>query len=212
MATADINIAYKGKTIQTLMEEVHENNVDKGWFEEDRSWWAEISLLHSEVAELFEAYRDFGMEDKLEFKNEHGYAFMSADDPNARRWEEAGTLGKPVGVGSEAADILIRLLDTMWRKPTLRSPHAMGRTINNLSIGQSNILTREYLDDISAHVAIMHQDISHLCRYRQATDALSVLTSLVFFCFRFEIDLMDQYEKKMAFNRTRPHKHGGKRL
>lgn len=70
---------------------VYDNNVDKGWFEEDRSFGDDIALLHSEVSEMLEAYRDGGVEDQT---------------------QEGG---KPEGVGSEAADVLVRLLDTCHR-------------------------------------------------------------------------------------------------
>lgn len=78
----------RGHYLADLAAEAYEVAVSKGW-EEDavtRTFGDECALLHTEVSEAFEAYRKRG--------------FAS--------WEGPG--GKPEGVASEFADILIRLL------------------------------------------------------------------------------------------------------
>lgn len=107
------------KSLREMTFEVFQLNVSKGWFEDNREFGTDIALLHSEVSEMLEAYRD-------------GH-IVGYDDEK----------GKPDDVGAEAADVLIRLLDT---------------------------------------------------------------------CQRYHIDLEFEYERKMNYNRTRPYKHGGKRL
>jgi len=107
-----------------MQAEVAQVNFDKGWRGDgapDVSFGESIALLHSEVSEALEAYRNHGLQDQTGRK-------MG---------------GKPEGVGSELADVLIRLLDT---------------------------------------------------------------------ADRFGIDLTAEYERKVAFNATRPYRHGGKRL
>lgn len=39
-----------------------------------------------------------------------------------------------------------------------------------------------------------------------------ILIRLLDECRRHGVDLEDEYERKMAYNRTRPYRHGGKRL
>jgi NTP pyrophosphatase (non-canonical NTP hydrolase) len=114
------------KTIKEMQAEVREVNEANGWFDSDRSFGDGIALLHSEVSEAFEAYRDHGIADQtIEFRDVYGNPLSA----------------KPEGVGSEFADILIRLLDEAERQG---------------------------------------------------------------------IDLDFEYARKVAFNRTRGHRHGGK--
>lgn len=161
-----------GKTIAELQAEVTEVNRANGWHDTERTFGDEAALLHSEVSEMFEAYRDHGTDDfsGLRFTSEPNYGIRSEETARAvgrfQRWrDQAGEgfvpdepfaftrdelmalatdgISKPEGVGSEAADILIRLLD---------------------------------------------------------------------FVDRYEIDLPWEVERKLAFNRTRGHRHGGKRV
>jgi NTP pyrophosphatase (non-canonical NTP hydrolase) len=111
------------KPLEEMQLEVTENNKDHGWYDTNRSFGDDVSLLHTEVSEMYEAFRRWGL---------HDWTLNQ---------ESGGPLPKPEGVGSEVADVFIRLLDT---------------------------------------------------------------------CERYGIDLQAEYERKMAYNRTRPYRHGGK--
>lgn len=77
----------KRLALAEMTAEVRALNIEKGWRTGDNTFGAYIALLHSEVSEALEAYR-------------------------ARRLEfYAAPNGKPDDVGSEMADVLIRLLD-----------------------------------------------------------------------------------------------------
>jgi hypothetical protein len=110
--------------VEDAQRRIKEVNVNNGWYLESRPFSADIALLHSEVSEMYEAYRDWGLKD------------MTKEDPSDQNIRQ-----KPEGVGSEAADIFIRLLDT---------------------------------------------------------------------CDRFNINLIQEFSRKLAFNATRGYKHGGK--
>lgn len=113
------SVTDTSKTLLQLERDVISWAQTKGWFAEDVPFPQAIALLHSEVSEALEAYRDRGFE-----------RYTTPE-------------GKPDDVGSEFADVLIRLL--------------------------------------------------HYARY-------------------FDIDLLNEFERKMAYNRTRPYRHGGKRI
>lgn len=85
-------------SLRRMTEEVVEVNKEKGWYEDDRTFGEEIALLHTEVSEAYEAWRDYGFE---------SVTLESHNDPYEPE--------KPVDVASELADILIRLLDTCAR-------------------------------------------------------------------------------------------------
>ncbi len=86
-------MTYGNQSLSEMAEEVYAVNVANGWFEEDRTFGDDIALIITEVGEAFDAYRQS--------------QFYDVTDPR---------FGKPEGVGSELADILIRLLDTAKRR------------------------------------------------------------------------------------------------
>lgn len=139
------------RVILGMQQEIRRINVEHGWYDEDREFGMDIALLHSEVSEMLEAYRDGQTEGVTwKFVSNDGYSIFHESDSNAQRWLATmddgrlpdGRTAKPLGVAIEAADVLIRLLDT---------------------------------------------------------------------CERLDVNLAEAYRLKVAYNRTRPYRHGGKK-
>lgn len=70
--------------LNELAKEIYANNVEKGFYEEPRSFGDRVSLMHSELSEALEADRKDLMDDKLPHRS---------------------------GIEVELADCLIRILD-----------------------------------------------------------------------------------------------------
>lgn len=73
--------------IRKLQRELHATELEKGWGETERSFGDVIALVHSELSEALEAYRD--------------------GNPVTRFWYDGD---KPEGVPFELADVIIRVL------------------------------------------------------------------------------------------------------
>jgi len=96
IAPGDIEVIRRvAHSLNYLAEEMHGLAKAKGWWAEERGIPEQIALMHSELSEALEHYRDHGLV---------GSSLLQFDDK-----------GKPIGLGSELADTIIRILDTCGR-------------------------------------------------------------------------------------------------
>jgi NTP pyrophosphatase (non-canonical NTP hydrolase) len=86
-------------------------NYVNGWYDDVRTFGDDVALLHSEVSEALEAFRRWGADDATGNVCTPNIGGVPLDGVHLHGSRPC----KPEGVGSELADVFIRLLDTCSR-------------------------------------------------------------------------------------------------
>lgn len=104
--------------INEVARQIHENAVDHGWWDEERGFPEVLALIHSEVSEALEEYRNGRLPTEVYYtestcKESGGLCVPDAADECPNNPEECGSYkqGKPEGIQIELADVIIRVLD-----------------------------------------------------------------------------------------------------
>lgn len=180
------------KSLKDITAEVDAYCADKGWRDNGGvSFGERIALLHSEVSEALEAWREWGLED--------------ATNP----WDGAA-LQKPEGVGSEFADILIRLVDDAFVAGV-----DLEAAVALFGSGRFGIRDRfgEQINTLHLLVSLLYmkwEESEFEVAPGLGTAFAKVYVYLTQLCELHGIDLEAEYERKMAYNRSRSYRHGGK--
>jgi hypothetical protein len=189
--------------LRRMFNEIRENNIKLGWHPHDLEVGEVFALLHTEVAEMTEAYRQWGFEDATNYHSlgDDG-SFITAVNP------------KPEGVGSEMADVLIRLLDDYDMFHT---------NLEYLNTGAGRF---GYSDRFGTVCNTLHTLIARLSMAVDSYDTCPIADELPFIgrgyrdiyqyliqaAEHFGVNLRFEYDRKMAYNKTRAYRHGNKRM
>jgi len=205
------------KTIGQMTAETREINVEKGWRPAAGGPGANtfgdyLALLHSEASEMLEAFRDWRLDDATKPTSE--CRVLAGDLSYCHvHYQPVAKCGKPQGVGSELADVLIRLLDSgdVFEIPVF-DPDSELADVAPMPI-PDRVVT------FGDHVTWLHECIAAVPHPSQLTSPKTfvralphLLRSVVAVAQRYGIDLDAEYERKQAYNRTRPYQHGGRTL
>jgi hypothetical protein len=177
--TAEPITTQTGEGYPALQTEIWGINEDKGWHEDGFNPREARALIHSEISEALEAYRSHGLVDQTDHYGSHD------------------TLPKPEGVGSEFADVLIRVLHYQARSGVV----AVEPDEADLAVARAVHYGRTFGEDID----LLHEALA-------CGPLASFPAHLVTVAQKHGIDLMAEVRRKIDFNRTRPYRHGGKKL
>lgn len=189
------NMDTRPMSMNALQNHVHDVAKSKGWWDSSRLFNECIVLIHSEVSEALESYR---RHEDAHWNNE----------------------GKPDGYGIELGDVFIRILDTCasqdWSLaedltvllPNLDGPNSAWRRIQSKALEEAPVTS--FVDGLlKIHDALTGAHFSMIgARKALAQAAIATFALAEHSC----IDLEAMVKIKVAFNETRPHRHGGKRL
>lgn len=213
-------------TLNKLAEEVHQNAVDHGWWEEERSFGEIIALCHSELSEALEEYRAgrpmvwHTCGESLETGNVAGCA--PKDQWECRNFgKEAGCEyrgDKPEGIAVELADCIIRILDWLGKGrvdvDALLAEAAEMRKVCDLPVFDASMS----FGDMIAHLHIL-LSMAYLCWktrsecYAAALHMAMCINDILEWAAPIdEADMELILGLKHQYNKGRPYRHGGKVL
>lgn len=205
-------------TLADLNARIRAINTAKGWRSLDLTWGDWTALLHTEISEMVEAYRDHQLADATDTRpcvpigdvcGTHRRHITHCDAPR-----------KPEGVAAELADVTIRVFDMT---------DATGIDIGNAVVDGGDMhlsaippmpfeawKARGRLESFGDWCSMLHHWADRMWEspnaYARTTLSWTMLRAITAFANQYRIDLTAEVERKMAYNDTRPYLHGGRTL
>lgn len=174
----------KDYTLAEIAELVHDMAKEKGWWDGERPWPEIACLIHSEISEAVECYRN-------------GEMVMHIVD------------GKPEGLVVELADVLIRCLDFLASHNEPLSQLVLPEyTVADAQrcIYHDESSTHDMLQALhAAHIEVDDYGVSATQRVEQC------IRQVLRTAKRFNLDLQSAVVAKIEYNAKRPYRHGGKK-
>lgn len=196
-----------------LCEDAHINAKNKGFLDKPRSFAGDITLMHSELSEALEEYRNHkGLnETYYEVKKENGGISLTEMVSTLKE----GAHGKPCGIPTELADVIIRVCQYCGSNDV-----DLAGAMEVLA-ESSRVLEKQlppYTSaDFEEFIANSHTDFSqiYMDHLEGNTNAVRlgfavVVKRIMNFCKDKNIDIETAIFKKQVYNESRPHRHGNK--
>lgn len=195
--------------------EVHQNAVEHGWWDEERSFGEIIALCHSELSEALEEYRA---------KRPMVYFVVEMDDGKGGTYlairediisEEDFSGEKPEGIAVELADCIIRILDWYGKEGLDTDALLLEAGI----ITMCDLPTPVY-GSFGDFIALLHNLLSmaYACWCNASGTSASALRlakcirEIMAWAKENGVDMESILDMKHEYNKGRPYRHGGKAL
>ncbi len=234
------------KSPEIWVQEIHENAVAHGWWVEDRDFGEICALIHSELSEALEEYRN--ARPLVYYHCGKGGAVCDAHacaeiNRDLYYIEEPCEDRKPESIAVELADVVIRIFDYFGRvdyvpRGNVLYPAEFMQDLMKAHGAEFNeILHRPEYHAISAaveregtyrsfgdFVANCHADISaaydaiegkftdEYAGVSQAAHLLSCVARIGYWFAYKKLDIETVIAEKHEYNKSRPYRHGGKKI
>ena len=219
-------------TITALCQRSRDISLEKGWLNPDgtdpRPFYTVAALFHSELSEAFEEVRNNRPLKEIYYEvkiKEDGGQVSVTPHVTPEQLVELKKLdskfgrgrefldAKPCGIPIELADFVIRVCQ--WAG-SAQAGEALARELARRELDYPEMPTIEEV------IALTHGAVSKALNRANGEDVarqLGIVSYLadgllrIFdFCRRVQLDLWAAIDEKEAYNRTRPIKHGGKKV
>lgn len=199
--------------LNELAKEAHQNAVDHGFWDPEPTFGELVALMHSELSEALEEYRagrPMVLKACMTAETDTPCLEEGCEDWNEGKCELTCLSPKPEGITVELADCIIRILDWCGHKDM--KPDGI-----LLNIHEPYKDEPEHEGPFGDFVSMMHNLLS-AAAYDSFDDydrAIFLCSVIYFILDRMEregVDMESIIREKMDYNRTRPYRHGGKKL
>ena len=209
-------------TIASLCQRSRDISLEKGWLNPDgtdpRPFHTVIALFHTELSEAFEDIRNNKGLAEVWYE---GYAVDGAGGKQVFTAEKYARLApttpwKPCGFPVELADFVIRVCQYYGSASLGKKLEEVMGEISQAKLGtypaaDPELLITELHDLVSKAWSFSKGETSRISGV--TIDYLATALLMVFdFCKKKDINLWAAIDEKEAYNRTRSHKHGGKKV
>lgn len=194
--------------------EVHQNAVEHGWWEEERTFGEIIALCHSELSEALEEFRAGRPMVWQHCTAADGKPCISE---GCGDWEdgicELNALGeKPEGIAVEMADCIIRILDYMGKKKAdVDRLVAEAETLDDMSDANN---VGDLIADLHLTLSIAYlrgKEGGNGCYFSLILMAACIV-EIRHWAEKNGVDMDEILRLKHEYNKGRPYRHGGKVL
>jgi hypothetical protein len=215
-------------TIQALCTRSDAISREKGWVNDTdpRPYHTSVALMHSELSEALEDWRNHKKVNEIWFEVKYTTddttnpaqthkELMSAEQLDKFRLNEGSSYriddAKPCGIPIELADFVIRVCQRV-------GTDGFGSLLGDVFEARTNV---DLYADFEQLLAELHASLSFSYQAKKLdpndTEAwlqylADALAEVFTFCSSNEIDLWAAIDMKEAYNRTRPQRHGGKKV
>ncbi len=196
--------------INELIKAAYANAVVHGFWEEDRPFAEQIALMHAELSEALEEYRDGRELDEVYYSCQYPKIYNVPLGHCKKNITCAQCeYGKPEGIPIELADTVIWIGAYLGHEKVDAE-----RTIDD---GGIDVMDKDWIPEhirkdmktFQGFIAAGHWLLSHAYQHRIGTWSTLVFIILAIeeFCQNNGIDLEKAIRLKMKYNKTRPYKH-----